>query len=839
MHGDSEAPTGPPGPAPRVPVSVGELVDLGLVDRLPAAVYTASCGDDPAWLYVSPQVEAILGCRPEELVADPGLWARCLHPEDRDRVLREEQALRRAPARGCSEYRFRRPDGRVVWVLDDVSVVPDERFGSVQRGLLYDITHRKRTEMLFAEHAAIVERIARGDDLRSVLTEVAKATRRVSEDARCVIVLDELPGTGANLVVDASGPVPRAGVAGPGGTPVRGAAGRPVGSVRLLHPTEGDVDRDDDLLAWAARLVALAVDRATQDERMLTSLSLLEATLESTADGILVVDATGRIVGHNQKFRHMWQVSEELMRAGDDERVLESVLEQLVDPDGFVEQVRALYGTPEASSFDVLEFHDGRVFERFSQPQRVDGRSVGRVWSFRDMTAHRHLQDQLRTLAYRDPLTPLPNRALFTERLTAALSGRGRSRLRPGLLLLDIDDFKTVNDGLGHAAGDELLLAVADRLPRCIREGDVAARLGGDEFVVLLHDVPDPADAEVVARRVLSALSAPVVIGGQVVTARASLGIALAAGDRSERAADLLRDADLAMYTAKRAGGGAYRFFEPGMRREAVDRLELKADLEHALDRGQLSLQFQPVVALGEGRVVGAEALLRWRHPTRGPVPPAEFVPLAEETGIINRLGRWVLREACRHAAAWQDGRESGDPLLVSVNVSPRQLADPHLPGDLASVLRSAGLPPAALMLEITEGALVQSAVDVVESLEALKRLGVGLALDDFGTGYSSLGYLDRYPLDTVKIDRSFVARLGVDGSGDALVRAVLHVAEALRLDVVAEGIETAEQLAALRGLGCRRGQGHHLSAPLDADVFGELLTAAGGGSVRPVRRLA
>lgn len=465
MHGDSEAPTGPPGPAPRVPVSVGELVDLGLVDRLPAAVYTASCGDDPAWLYVSPQVEAILGCRPEELVADPGLWARCLHPEDRDRVLREEQALRRAPARGCSEYRFRRPDGRVVWVLDDVSVVPDERFGSVQRGLLYDITHRKRTEMLFAEHAAIVERIARGDDLRSILTEVAKATRRVSEDARCVIVLDELPGTGANLVVDASGPVPRAGVAGPGGTPVRGAAGRPVGSVRLLHPTEGDVDRDDDLLAWAARLVALAVDRATQDERMLTSLSLLEATLESTADGILVVDATGRIVGHNQKFRHMWQVSEELMRAGDDERVLESVLEQLVDPDGFVEQVRALYGTPEASSFDVLEFHDGRVFERFSQPQRVDGRSVGRVWSFRDMTAHRHLQDQLRTLAYRDPLTPLPNRALFTERLTAALSGRGRSRLRPGLLLLDIDDFKTVNDGLGHAAGDELLLAVVRPAP--------------------------------------------------------------------------------------------------------------------------------------------------------------------------------------------------------------------------------------------------------------------------------------------------------------------------------------------------------------------------------------
>ena len=808
-------------------VPFAEVLSQALVDRLPAVVYTAFCGVNGAWLYVSSQIENVLGFTPDEFLADPNLWERLLHPLDRDRVLSAENALTESSEHHLAEYRMFRKDGQVVWVLDDVSLVLDAVHGLVQLGLLSDITRRKRAETLLAEQAAVVERVAHGDELVGILTQLARSTDVVSGVGTCRITVDRAAGRTTDLVVSGSGLQPSATIddqATAGwSAPLRTSTGDRLGQVRLNYTAGAAIAEDDaDLVSWAARLATLAVERVSEREQMATSLSLLEATLESTADGILVVDAAGRIVGHNKQFREMWRIPTEVLSSRDDELVIASVLVQLTDPSGFVEELRRLYETPEESSFDVLSFTDGRVFERYSQPQRIGGRPVGRVWSFRDMTAQRRLEDELRQQAYRDSLTPLPNRALFMERLTEALRRSEPSGANLAVLLLDLDDFKTVNDSLGHVAGDRLLIRVANRLLECLRDTDTAARLGGDEFVVLLDDPADPDEAMAVADRILEAISLPMLIEGRMVTVQASLGIALA--HNAANARDLLRNADLAMYAAKREGGARCRVFEPDMHSGALARLELKADLERAIERGELVLHYQPIVCLRTLRIVSVEALVRWQHPTRGLVAPLEFIPLAEETGLIDRLGEFVIESACRQALSWRQTIRGGDDLTVSVNLSPRQLSDPALVGRVRQVLADTGLPPAALVLELTESALAEPSVDAVGVLEQLSQLGVRLALDDFGTGYSSLSRLDRCPLDIVKVDKSFVDRID-QGTGDAaLLEAMLQLAGALRLQVVAEGIETKTQLARLQNLGCALGQGYLLARPAEPAAIERLL---------------
>ncbi|HEU4912767.1 MAG TPA: EAL domain-containing protein [Actinomycetes bacterium] len=823
---------------------LADVLGRGLVDRLPAAVYTARCGQDGAWLFVSAQIQSILGFSPDDLIADPGLWARQLHPDDRDRVLGEENALTVATEHQFAEYRMIRSDDRVVWVLDDVSVVPDGAHGLLQLGLLYDITGRKRTEAMLAEQAALVERIAHGDSLADVLCELARAIDHASGVGRCAIVVDGgdvTPGLVATAA--GTGTAADAAAAGCGWTaPVRTSTGQRLGHVVLGYATGArPADSDGELVDWAARLAVLGIERATQRDQMATSLSLLEATLESTADGILVVDAAGRIVGHNQKFRQMWRIPQELLDSRDDDRVITSVLDQLVDPDGFVAEVRRLYAAPDAESFDVLTFKDGRVFERYSQPQRLHGHSVGRVWSFRDMTAERGLQDELRRKAFSDSLTALPNRALFMSRLAAALERRRAGqpdvaveRRRAGqpdvaVLLLDLDDFKTVNDSLGHVAGDQLLITLAERLPSCLRAGDTAARLGGDEFVVLLEDLPHPSEATSVAERILALVSRPVPVESRLVTVRASIGIAYATPGTD--AGELLRNADLAMYAAKREGGARCATYRPTMHSGALARLELTADLERALGQHELLVHFQPIVHLPSRTVVGAEALVRWQHPTRGLVGPAAFIPHAEETGLIDRIGHMVLATAASQVQEWH--RMTGtDDLYVSVNLSPRQLVDPVLVATVRQILDTTGLPPSALVLELTETALVEPSVDAIAVLAEVRQLGVRVALDDFGTGHSSLTRLDRCPLDIVKVDKSFVHRLAEDARGAATFQAVLQLAHALELDVIAEGVETDDQLNKLELFGCNYAQGYLLAPPMDTAKVGQLLKA------RPPRHL-
>lgn len=453
------------------------------------------------------------------------------------------------------------------------------------------------------------------------------------------------------------------------------------------------------------------------------------------------------------------------------------------------------------------------------------GRIVAAALVLEDITARKAAEARVAHLALHDPLTGLPNRALFQDRLAQALARArraGGAGEQVAVMLLDLDGFKHVNDALGHATGDRLLQAVALRLRPVLRASDTLARLGGDEFALVQTGVRQPADAAALAAKLLGHLAEPFAVEGHAFHVSASFGVALAPRDGADGEA-LLKAADLALYRAKAEGRGGVRFFEPGMDAQARARRRLEGELRLALERGELVLHYQPQLDLRAGRFTGVEALVRWRHPERGLVPPAEFVPLAEATGLIRPLGTWVLRAACRQAAAW---RETGlPPLTVAVNLSPAQLRDRELPAVVAQALRH--LPAAALQLEleITEGVLVESlGGEAGGVLGQLVAGGVELAIDDFGTGYSSLAYLKQLPARSLKIARGFVAGLGADPADAALVRAVVELAHGLGKRVVAEGVETEAQLAFLRGIGCDAAQGFLLARPQPAEAVPGLL---------------
>ena len=447
----------------------------------------------------------------------------------------------------------------------------------------------------------------------------------------------------------------------------------------------------------------------------------------------------------------------------------------------------------------------------------------GLVLNVRDVSERKALEDELAYRAYHDSLTELPNRALLTDRLAQALARGTRNGRRTAVLFVDLDAFKVINDSLGHRQGDQMLVCIAQRLRASVRPGDTVARLGGDEFVVLLEDIVDEEDATQVAERVLEQLKRPLTLGERELYIGASIGIAVS-GPQPTLADDLLRDADMAMYAAKNRGKGLYAVFEPDMSSQPLERLELEADLRRALERDELRLHYQPILELETGRLNGVEALLRWQHPTRGLVAPLQFVPLAEETGLIVPIGRWVLEEACQQASAWHAVHPSGPPLVMSVNISGRQFRDPALVEDVANALRASGLAPERLRLEITESVAMEAGMGTIQTLQALKGLGVHLAIDDFGTGYSSLSYLKRFPVDTLKIDRSFVDGLGEDSQDTAIVRTVITIAKMLNLGVTAEGIETLEQLNELRSLECDEGQGFYFARPAPSQALERLV---------------
>ena len=453
------------------------------------------------------------------------------------------------------------------------------------------------------------------------------------------------------------------------------------------------------------------------------------------------------------------------------------------------------------------------------------------VVTIRDVSERKQFEMQLTHQAFHDELTGLANRALFTDRVAHALARRERDNTTLAVLLLDLDDFKTVNDGLGHAAGDSMLRAVAERLSQLVRPGDTTARLGGDEFAMLLVDLPHEPAAVHAVERIITVLSQPLVIEGKEVFVQASIGLAFAGAptDAPTTPEQLLRNADAAMYVVKTDGKGRYAIFQPHMHAAALHRLDLRADLQRALDHGEFALHYQPIVSMDTGGLVGVEALVRWQHPQRGLVPPDAFIPLAEETGLVVPLGLWVLERACRQVADWSAGLEGGDGLSVSINVSQRQLRRAEFGAEVGEVLASTGIEPSRIALEITESAIMAEVEPTIERLRALKDLGVRVAVDDFGTGYSSFSWLRQLPVDVLKIDKEFVDELGRREQGGFLVAAIIDLAHNLGLRTVAEGIERPTQLARLRDMRCDLGQGFHVGKPMPPEDVVDLLAVERG----------
>ncbi len=431
--------------------------------------------------------------------------------------------------------------------------------------------------------------------------------------------------------------------------------------------------------------------------------------------------------------------------------------------------------------------------------------------------------EQLTKQAFRDPLTNLPNRSLFMDRLSHGLTRAQRRHEHLAVLFLDLDRFKIVNDTLGHAVGDQLLVEVSRRLTSALRPGDTVARLGGDEFGILLEDVADAETAEAVAVRVEESLGKPYRFEGREVFVTASIGIALSSA-KLGLPEEILRDADLAMYHAKAKGKARHEVFDGSMSAPALDRMDLEMDLRSAISRHEFRLHYQPILRLDTGKITEVEALIRWQHEKRGLLQPDEFIGLTEETGLIVPIGQWVLSEACKQARVWQVEYPTTPPLVMSVNLSAKQFQNPKLVEEITQALDESGLAPSCLKLEITESTVMQDASVTLTKLNELKELGVRLAIDDFGTGYSSLGYLKRFPVDTLKIDRSFVKGLSADGGDSAIVRAVVTVAKSLNMDVTAEGVETEGQLAELRALGCDRWQGFLFARPVSPERVAPLL---------------
>ncbi len=812
-----------------------------LVEKLPAVTIVQKIGVPDAATYISPQMETLTGYSPEEC-RDPDLRYNMVHPDDREWIMAEDEQIYEPGERVVTEYRVLHRDGRTLWVRNESFIVEDGASGGrYWQGFLVDITQRKQAE----------------DSLR----EAEKRYRMLVEQMPAVTYTDRVDESSSTIYVSPQveemlGYSPEEWIEDPD---LR---------VNTLHPD--DYDRvltehhrtnetgepfimeyrqfaRDGRVVWVRDEAILARDEAGEplywqglkldttkqrraEEALRESEHQFQQLFEQSVDALLVHDEEGRTVACNaEACRSLGYTREEMLRlhVRDFATNLVSMEQRTSRADGTLWQ-RAIQGESGVLAGVHLGEHRRKDGTTFPVEVRVGAIDYGGepmiIASARDITERKALEEQMRHQAFHDALTGLPNRILFKDRLEHALARTDRLQDSVAIFFIDLDNFKYINDTLGHETGDELLVEVARRLEKCVRPADTVARLGGDEFTALLEDLGEVGEAAVVAERILERLQLPIVLKGQEVFADASVGIAFASssGDGSD---ELMRKADMAMYKAKEDGKGRYRVFDLNMEAVEQGRLELETALRRALQRDELSIHYQPEVALQDGRIVGFEALLRWDHPTFGSVSPADFIPLAEETGLIVTIGRWVLKEACRQAKQWHERHECTPLPLMSVNLSVQQFQNPGIVQDVRDALNESGLKPESLVLEITESVALNDAPTTTATLRELKELGVQLAIDDFGTGYSSLSYLRRLSADFLKIDRSFIEKLGSKPDDTVLVSGVIKLAQSLGLKVVAEGVEEIRQVGWLRDLGCDIAQGYYFQRPLSGEKADELLT--------------
>lgn len=608
---------------------------------------------------------------------------------------------------------------------------------------------------------------------------------------------------------------------------------RQTGGVLVVAGEAAAADAAQSGLRTLATQLSLALESAALTEEMHRRASEARFTtlVQNSSDLITVLDVDANVLYQSPSIERVLGYRPDEVVGGSFEKLLHHtekgrLLRRLTDGAGRRDQPEAI----ECS----LQHKDGsiRQFEIVHTDLLEDGAVHRVVLNGRDVSERKAFEEQLAHQAFHDPVTHLANRALFNERVRHAVARARREHIGLAVIFLDLDDFKTVNDSLGHAAGDRVLLEVAQRLALNIRAGDTAARFGGDEFAVLLEDVDGPQAVAETAERILTELAQPLHLEQKEVIVRASLGISVVEPQTPTDAEEMIRNADAAMYIAKGDGKGGYRLFEPAMHERVLARLELRADLQRALNRNEFELYYQPTVRLEDGVVTGLEALLRWHHPERGLVRPDEFIPFAEESGLIVPLGRWVLREGCRQGALIRERIPSQTPLSISINLSVKQLFHSDIVADVADALAESGLDASALTLEITESVMMTDTALAVQRLTELKQLGLRLAMDDFGTGYSSLSYLSRFPIDILKMDRSLL-QAGASPVTSGLATAVLGLGQTFDIDVVAEGIEFPEQWVTLRDLGCELGQGFYFARPMEQHkVLGYLETRSNNGIV-------
>jgi diguanylate cyclase (GGDEF)-like protein/PAS domain S-box-containing protein len=805
-----------------------------LVERVPAVVYIQEIGRPDSPMYMSPKIKALTGYSPEEC-RDPDMRWRMVHPEDRERMQSEDERRGEPGEVFASEYRVLHRDGHAVWVRNESVLIEDEASGSrYWQGFMLDITERRRVE------AALRESEQR---FRSSFDDAAIGMALVGTDGRFL-------RTNRSL---------------------RELLGYP--DEELLGKTFQDITYPDDLnvdLDYFERILAGEMRTYQVEKRYIHKEGHVVWALLSVS---LVHDEEGKPLYFVSQIQDVSERKRAEQKIRDAEQRYRTLVEQIpavtyVDP--VDDPDTSLYTSPQIEQmlgYTPQEWQNEKLWpkrlhpedrerilaaderfeagdeEPFSEEYRLLAKDGSVVWVreeavlirdkageplywqgvFYNLTERKALEERLHYQAYHDPLTDLPNRRLFANHLKRALE-RTHGR-KSAVLFMDLDNFKVVNDSLGHEVGDHLLVAVGQRLKGCLRKGEVAARLGGDEFTLLLENISSAGEAEEVAARIIRELKAPFAIEGHLIFATISIGIALS--DAVGRAQEdlLMRAADIALYRAKGRTKACFEVFDRDKDAYALERLELENDLRRAIERDELKLCYQPVFSLESNNIAGMEALLRWEHRERGVMRPREFIPIAEETGLIVPIGRWTLEKVCRQAREWQDSYQIDPSPIAGVNLSLRQFQHPGLVEDVARVLRETGLEPGNLALEITESVAMHDEEATMATLEELKSLGVWLVIDDFGTGNSPLSYLtSQFKMDHLKIDGSFVRKFVEDPDDSAIITGLIDFAHAVRLRVIAEGVETAVQLKRLKAMGCEFVQGNYMAKPLAPAEASELL---------------